>query len=68
MVQAFKSVATRALRRHLLIAGLPARRKEEDHNASKKVRNPVWSRGYWMRYLDDDRAIATATAYVKRQA
>jgi REP element-mobilizing transposase RayT len=67
MVQAFKSVSTRALHKHFLLADLPARR-EEDSTATKDVRNPVWSRGYWMRYLDNDEAIAIATAYVKRQA
>jgi REP element-mobilizing transposase RayT len=68
MVQAFKSVSTRALHKHSLLADLPARREEEHCTAAKKARSPVWSRGYWIRYLDNDKAIAVAIAYVKRQA
>ena len=68
MVQAFKSVSTRALRRHFLLADLPARREKKNCTSSNPTKNPVWSRGYWIRYLDNEKTIVTATAYVKRQA
>lgn len=68
MVQAFKSVSTRALHKHFLLADLPARRDKENENSRNMVKNPIWSRGYWIRYLDNDKAITTAIAYVKRQA
>jgi REP element-mobilizing transposase RayT len=75
MVQAFKSVSSRALRKHFLLAALPARRSRRDscksgcatRAAGSAVKRPIWSRGYWVRYLDTDNAVAAAIAYVRRQ-
>jgi len=57
MVQAFKSVSSRRLRRYL---GLTALRGK----AAKRV--PIWARGYWVRYLDTKEAAESAVRYVNR--
>jgi REP element-mobilizing transposase RayT len=89
IVQAFKSVSSRALRKHLRLAALPARRSRRDScksgcatraagstakregaegkPAEQLIRVPIWSRGYWVRYLDTEKAITPAVAYVDRQ-
>jgi REP element-mobilizing transposase RayT len=81
IVQAFKSVSSRALRKHFCLAALPARRNEKIRAAGSTAKRegsagkpaerlkrvPIWSRGYWVRYLDAENAIAPAVAYVERQ-
>ena len=70
IVNAFKSVSARALRKYFGLAASPATRlnRAAGGPAKRSKRAPVWSRRYWVRYLDSDKAIATATAYIKRQA
>lgn len=72
IVQAFKSVSSRALRKHFRLAALPARRDERIRAAGSTAKQnkqvPIWSRGYWVRYLDTEKAIEPAIAYVDRHA
>ena len=58
MVRALKAVSSRELRKYLGLVASP----------EKSKRAPVWSRGYWVRYLDTEKAIAPAITYVDRQA
>lgn len=79
IVRGFKAVSARELRKHLGLAASPATwHKRAVNGAAKREgtaagaaedskRTPVWSHGYWVRYLDTDKALATATSYVKRQ-
>ena len=55
MVQAFKSVSSRRLRRYFGLTALQGK-------AAKRV--PIWARGYWVRYLDTKEAVESAVKYV----
>jgi hypothetical protein len=60
IVQAFKSVSSRQLRRFLGLAALPATRDKDRAAGStaKQKPRPIWSRGYWVPYLDTEEALA----------
>jgi REP element-mobilizing transposase RayT len=66
MVAGFKAVSSRELRKYLgLGAGFSRRDRRGLKSAAKLI--PIWSRGYWVRYLDTEGAVSSAIAYVKNQ-
>jgi REP element-mobilizing transposase RayT len=68
MARALKTISARALRRHwgwVRQGEMKARRQAPRLNRS--VGRPVWSRGRWVRYLDNEIAIASVVAYVEHQ-
>jgi REP element-mobilizing transposase RayT len=67
IVNAFKSVSARALRRYLGLAASPATRNGIRAAGGTANRTPVWSRGYWVRYLDTEQTLASAIAYIENQ-
>ncbi len=63
IVRGFKAVSSREVRK--LLAASFTRRDSYPTNSSTK-RIPVWSKGYWARFLNTDPEITAAVAYVKR--
>jgi REP element-mobilizing transposase RayT len=76
IVQSFKSVSSRQLRKYFLLAALPATRmlragvtcRAAGSTAKNPAPTPVWSRGYWVRFLNTNADITAAVAYMDRQA
>jgi REP element-mobilizing transposase RayT len=68
MVAGLKAVSSRELRKYFgLAAGFSRRDGRGLKAAAKQERYPIWSRGYWVRYLDREEAVESAIAYVKSQ-
>ena len=66
MIAGFKAVSSRELRKYLgLAAGFSRRNERGLKSAAKRI--PIWSRGYWARYLDTQEALESAVAYVNSQ-
>lgn len=69
VVQSLKSVSSRALRKYLGLAALPATRdgiRAAGSTANQRA-YPVWSRGYWVRFLAAESNVAAAISYVNGQ-
>ena len=54
IVAAMKAVSARAVRE---LRGM---------NQGRRKRDPVWSKGYWVRYINDDGGLRNAIRYVER--
>jgi REP element-mobilizing transposase RayT len=68
IVRGLKAVSSRELRKYFgLAAGLSRRDERGLKPAAKRKTIPIWSRGYWVRYLDTGAAVEQAAAYVRRQ-
>jgi REP element-mobilizing transposase RayT len=64
IVRGLKAVSSRELRK-ILAASFTRRDDRVVNNAAKRV--PIWSRGYWVRFLDTEAAISAAVTYVNGQ-
>ena len=57
-----KAEASKHVRTHL---GLTRSRAPEDFHQRRRDRVPIWTRGYWVRFLNDEAAIRAAIRYVE---
>ena len=62
IVRGFKAVSSREIRK-LLAASFTRRDDRAENSATDKI--PVWSRGYWARFLNTEPDIKAAVDYVK---
>jgi REP element-mobilizing transposase RayT len=72
VINAFKSVSARHLRKYFGLAASPATRNDRATGGAAKQtrakRVPIWSRGYWVRYLTTNSAVSAAIAYVNEHS
>ena len=63
VIRGLKAVPGRSVRSH---GGVDTGQGSTDFNERRRITKPVWSRGYWIRYLNTSVVITAAIDYVQR--